>query len=78
MKVSEAIEQLSGLDPDADLMIDGSRGTGNLADVFCMWSDEYGFFGKPVPCVILSDRTKGERYKELAELRKEYLLRGQQ
>lgn len=67
MKVSEAINILSSLDPDADLMFDGSRGVGNLIDIFHAWKDEYGFFGKSVPCVILSDRTRREREQALKQ-----------
>lgn len=61
MKVSEVIEALSQLNPDADLMFDGSRGVGNLIEIYNIWEDEYGFFGKSLPCVILSDREKVDR-----------------
>lgn len=55
MKTKELIEILKTCDPDADVMTKKTELFGNVGEVNSVQSSTYGFFGKSIPCVLLSD-----------------------
>ena len=60
MTVRELIEKLGGFDQNAVVMTKKTEIFGNIGEVNSCRSDSYGFFGKAIPCVLLTDEY-GER-----------------
>ena len=60
MTVKELIEKLGGFDQNAEVMTKKTEILGNIGAVNSCRSDSYGFFGKAIPCVLLTDEY-GER-----------------
>lgn len=60
MTVKELIEKLKSFDPNTEVMTKKTERMGNIGEVNSCRSDSYGFFGKAIPCVLLTDEY-GER-----------------
>ena len=60
MKVKELIAQLQGFDPNAEVMTKKTEIFGNIGEVNRCRSDSYSFFGKAIPCVLLTDEYEEE------------------
>lgn len=55
MKVRDLIEKLKSFDPDTEVMTKKTELFGNVGEVNCVRGDSYGFFGKSISCVLLTD-----------------------
>ena len=60
MTVKELREALSKFPDDMEVMTKKTEVFGNIAYVFSVRQDSYGFFGADIPCVLLTD----EEYEE--------------
>ena len=55
MKVRELIKELEGFNPDTEVMTKKTEIFGNIGAVHSVRNDSHAFFGKNLPCVLLSD-----------------------
>lgn len=55
MTVKELIVQLQGLDQNAEVMTKKTEILGSIGEVNSCRPDSYSFFGKAIPCVLLTD-----------------------
>lgn len=60
MKVSEVIEKLSKYPSDLEVLTKKTDICGNVGLVFSVRQDSYGFFGKDLPCVLITDEITDE------------------
>lgn len=60
MKVKELREALSKFPDDMEVMTKKTELFGNIAYVFSVRQDSYGFFGHDIPCVLLTDESDEE------------------
>lgn len=60
MKVSEVIEELSKYPSDLEVLTKKTDICGNVGLVFSVRQDSYGFFGKDLPCVLITDEITDE------------------
>lgn len=64
MTIKELMNELQKYDSSLEVMTKKTEIFGNVGYVFSVHEDSFGFFGKDVPCVILSDeddeRKEGE------------------
>lgn len=60
MKVKELREALSKFPDDMEVMTKKTEVSGNIAYVFSVRQDSYGFFGHDIPCVLLTDEYEDE------------------
>ena len=60
MKVKELREALSKFPDDMEVMTKKTEYFGNIAHVFSVRQDSYGFFGHDIPCVLLTDESDEE------------------
>lgn len=60
MKVKELREALSKFPDDMEVMTKKTELFGNIAYIFSVKQDSYGFFGADVPCVLLTDESDEE------------------
>jgi hypothetical protein len=56
MTVGELKEKLNQYDDDMQVMTKKTELLGNIAYVNSVKEDTYGFFGKDIPCVLLTDK----------------------
>ena len=59
MKVKDVIEHLSKFDPEAEVLTKKTD-IGNVGYVRAVKGSSYGFFGKSIPCVLLTDERENE------------------
>lgn len=64
MTVQELITKLEGFDQNAEVMTKKTERLGNIGEVHSVRNDSYGFFGKAVHCVLLTDEYGGEKDNE--------------
>lgn len=55
MTVGELKERLNQYDDDLEVLTKKTELLGNVAYVNSVKEDSYGFFGKEIPCVLLTD-----------------------
>lgn len=55
MTIKKLMDELQKYDPSLVVMTKKTEIFGNVGYVFSVHEDSFGFFGKDVPCVILSD-----------------------
>lgn len=55
MTVKELIEKLKGYDQNTEVMTKKVEIFGNIGEVHSVRNDSYAFFGRTLPCVLLSD-----------------------
>ena len=60
MKVKELIAKLEGFDQNAEVMTKKTEILGNIGEVHSCRMDSYSFFGKALPCVLLTDEYEEE------------------
>lgn len=60
MTVKELRESLSKFPDDMEVMTQKTEVFGNIAYVFSVRQDSYGFFGADIPCVLLTDEESEE------------------
>lgn len=60
MKVSEVIEELSKYPSDLEVLTKKTDICGNVGLVFSVRQDSYGFFGRDLPCVLITDEIADE------------------
>lgn len=58
MTVKELREALSKFPDDMEVMTKKTELLGNVAFVFSVRQDSYGFFGADIPCVLLTDESE--------------------
>ena len=56
MKVKDLIKELQQYDENLEVFTNKEELVGNIGEVNKIQADEYAFFGKSFPCIILSDR----------------------
>ena len=56
MKIKELIKELQQYDENLEVFTNKEELVGNIGEVNKIQEDEYAFFGKLFPCIILSDR----------------------
>ena len=59
MTVKELREKLEAFPDDAEVLTKKTD-IGNVGYVLTVKGDSYGFFGKTVPCVMLTDECEGK------------------
>lgn len=64
MKVKELREALSKFPDDMEVMTKKTEIFGNVAHIFSVRQDSYGFFGADIPCVLLTDEDDEEESEE--------------
>lgn len=60
MKVSEVIEELQKYPSNLEVLTKKTDICGNVGLVFSVRQDSYGFFGKSLPCVLITDEITEE------------------
>ena len=60
MTVKELCEALSKFPDDMEVLTKKTELLGNVAYVNSVKKDSYGFFGKDIPCVLLTDEYEAE------------------
>lgn len=60
MKVSEVKEELSKYPGDLEVLTKKTDICGNVGLVFSIKQDSYSFFGKDLPCVLITDEITNE------------------
>jgi hypothetical protein len=56
MKVKELIKELQQYDENLEIFTKKEELVGNIGEINKVQADEYAFFGKLFPCIILSDK----------------------
>ena len=64
MNVKELREALSKFPDDMEVLTKKTELFGNVAYVFSVRQDSYGFFGHDIPCVLLTDESDEEDEEE--------------
>ena len=67
MNVKELREALSKFPDDMEVMTKKTEFFGNIAHVWSVRQDSYGFFGGSIPCVLLTDEGDEEESEEAAD-----------
>ena len=58
MNVGEFIKRLNKFPSDMEVITKKIEVFGNVGDIFSVYEGSYGFFGKDIPCVIISDESE--------------------
>jgi len=64
MNVKELREALSKFPDDMEVLTKKTEICGNVAYVNSIRKDSYGFFGRDIPCVLLTDEFEAESEDE--------------
>ena len=64
MIVKELREALSKFPDDMEVMTKKTEIFGNVAHIYSVRQDSYGFFGADIPCVLLTDEDDEEESEE--------------
>lgn len=65
MKVKELIALLEKCDGELDVMTKKTDFCGNIGEIYSVKEDSYSFFGRSVPCILLSDQNDDDDEDEL-------------
>ena len=55
MTVGKLIEVLQKFDPEMDVITQKTDFVGNVGEVFSVKESSYKFFGRDIPCILLTD-----------------------
>ena len=58
MTAGELIEKLKQFPSDMEVITKKIEVFGNVGYIFSVYEGSYGFFGKDIPCVIISDESE--------------------
>ena len=60
MTAGELIEKLKQFPSDMEVITKKIEKFGNVGYIFFVYQDSYAFFGKDIPCIIISDESESE------------------
>lgn len=64
MKVKELMAMLEKYDGNTEVMTKKTNYCGNIGSIHSVREDSYGFFGKSISCIILSDEWEDDEEDE--------------